>query len=44
MTNDIDAKYESKPRKESGNILCKSVILLCQGIFVIWILLTFTTS
>jgi hypothetical protein len=40
MTNDIDGKYESKPRKESGNILCKSVILLCLGIFVIWILLT----
>jgi ABC-type antimicrobial peptide transport system permease subunit len=33
--------YESKPRKDSGNIFCKATVLLCLGIFVIGGLITF---
>ncbi|MFW9958476.1 MAG: hypothetical protein ACFFCT_10420 [Candidatus Odinarchaeota archaeon] len=33
-------EYDSKSGKESGNIFCKSITLLCLGVFLIWILLT----
>ncbi|MFW9910483.1 MAG: hypothetical protein ACFFEF_18145 [Candidatus Thorarchaeota archaeon] len=38
MTSNED--HEDTPRGEGGNIICKSIILLCLGIFIIWIGLT----